>query len=203
MSGIVIITISLNQKIVLVRAINILSINPKPEVEQDLVKIIEDATEYFPRETWDEIECVGKLVVERDVKIAMNGVSCEALPFEKLVKRVGGTKTRRRLGGLVLGVAWDPVVAVYHYFDAQRFRRAVYLVHDYVTDRIGFASLFRIDDESSRKVVAHGLGHSRGLHHHMEPIDFMYSGLLSARSLEVEGFCGSCLQRLAEGQRGT
>lgn len=185
------------------RAINILTINPKPGDEQDLVKIIEDATGYFPRETWDEIECVGELVLERDVKIAMNGVSCEALPFEKLVKRIGRTKTRRRLVGLVLGVALDPVVAVYHYFDAQRFRRAVYLVHDYVTDRIGFASLFRINDESSSKVVAHGLGHSRGLHHHMEPIDFMYSGLLSAHSLQVEGFCEPCLQRLTEGQKGT
>jgi hypothetical protein len=146
-----------------VRAINILTINPKPGDEQDLVKIIEDATGYFPRETWDEIECVGELVLERDVKIAMNGVSCEALPFEKLVKRIGRTKTRR----------------------------------------IGFASLFRINDESSSKVVAHGLGHSRGLHHHMEPIDFMYSGLLSAHSLQVEGFCEPCLQRLTEGQKGT
>jgi hypothetical protein len=79
----------------------------------------------------------------------------------------------------------------------------LHLVHDYVDERIGVVSLFRINKGSSSKVVAHGLGHNRGLRHHQEPIDLMYSGLLRTPTLRVEGFCKVCLRKLTDNQADT
>jgi hypothetical protein len=50
-------------------------------------------------------------------------------------------------------------------------RRIVNLVRDYVASDVGMISLFGSDEESAVWISAHGLGHSRGLVHHTEPID--------------------------------
>jgi len=117
---------------------------------------------YFPAETWDDVECLGKLSQEHDVKIAIGEDSFGA-----------------------------------------RFKQALYLVHDYVTETIGVISFFRVEATASSKVVAHGLGHSKGLRHHLEPIDLMHPELLRTSTLQVEGFCKACLSRLTKDQRAT
>jgi len=99
---------------------------------------------------------------------------------------------------LFLGITTDPVVAMYHFFDRTSFKKALYLVHDYVDEKVGVVSLFQVKEESSRKLVAHGLGHNRGLRHHVEPIDLMYSKLLNSLTLQVDGFCEVCLRKLAK-----
>ena len=63
-------------------------------------------------------------------------------------------------------------------------------------EKVGFASLFQLNERSSNRLVAHGLGHNRGLQHHVEPIDLMHSELLSSSTLQVDGFCEACLRKL-------
>ena len=181
-------------------SINVLTINEEPENEQDLVKIVESAKSYFPTETWDDILYLGRLNLEHDIKIATNGKSFEALLFEKLIKKIERIKNSENIVDLLLGITPDPVVALYHFFDGKEFKRALYLVHDYVAEKVGIVSFFQLSDENSNKVTAHGLGHNRGLRHHMEPIDLMYSELLRSPTLRVEGFCKVCLRTLAKVQ---
>jgi len=185
------------------RSINVLLINGKPENERDAIKIVEDASNYFPAETWDDVEYVAKLILEHDVTIATGEESCGAFLFEKLTKRIRRIKHSNRLMNLLLGITLDPIVAVYYFFDGRHFKRTLHLVHDYLDERIGVVSLFRVNEESSSKVVAHGLGHNRGLRHHQEPIDLMYSEMLRTPTLQVEGFCQVCLRKLTENQKDT
>lgn len=184
-------------------SINVLTINGEPENERDLVKIVEDARIYFPTETWDDILYMGNLSLKHDVKIATSGESLGALLFQKLIKRIRRIKGSDRLMSLLLGITPDPVVAMYYFFDGKNFKRALYLVHDHVAEKVGVVSFFRLNKETSSKVIAHGLGHSRGLRHHVEPIDLMYSELLKSPILQVEGFCKVCLRILTKDQTDT
>lgn len=181
------------------RSINVLTVNGKPENRPVLVKFAEGARSYFPTETWDEIKYLGKLSLEHDVKIATSGKSFGAFLFEKLKKRIRRIRDSYRLINLLLGITTDPVVATYYFFDGTHFRRTLYLVHDYVNEATGIISLFAVNDRYSSKVVAHGLGHSKGLSHHLEPVDLMYSELLKTSTLQVEGFCKVCLRKLTGG----
>jgi len=185
------------------QSISVLTINREPENEQELVKIVEKARNYFPIKTWDDILYLGKLNLEHDLNIATNGKSLGALLLERLIKRIERIKDSDRLMSLLLGITPDPVVAAYHFFDGKNFRRTLYLVHDYVTNKVGVVSFFQLNEETSRRVVAHGLGHNRGLRHHVEPIDLMYSELLRSHMLQVEGFCRVCLRTLTKAQTDT
>jgi hypothetical protein len=185
------------------RSIDVLLINGEPANGRDVIKIVEDASCYFPTETWDDVEYLAKLILEHDVTIVTGGESFGAFLFEKLTKRIGKIKRSNKLMNLLLGITPDPIVAVYYYLDGRRFKRTLHLVHDYVDDRIGVVSLFRVNEGSSSKVVAHGLGHNRGLRHHQEPIDLMYSELLRTPTLQVEGFCKVCLRKLTEDKTAT
>lgn len=182
------------------RSINVLTINGEPENERDLVKIVEDAKTYFPTETWDDVRYLGKLCLEHDFKIETGGKSSGAFLFEKLVKRMERIKDPARLINLLLAITPDPIVAVYYFFDGKIFKKTLYLVHDYVAEKVGIVSLFQVKEESSSKVVAHGLGHNRGLRHHAKPIDLMYPELLRVSALQVEGFCEVCLRKLKKDQ---
>jgi predicted Zn-dependent protease len=183
------------------RSINVLTINGEPENERDLVKIVEDAKTYFPTETWDDVRYLGELCLEHDFKIETSGESSGAFLFEKLIERIERIKDPNRLMSLLLGITPDPIVAVYHFFDGKTFKRAIYLVHDYVAEKVGVVSLFQIREEVSSKVVAHGLGHNRGLRHHVKPIDLMSPELLRVSALQVEGFCEVCLRKLKKDQK--
>jgi predicted Zn-dependent protease len=129
-----------------------------------------------------------------------SGESLGAFLFEKLTKRIGKIKDSHGLMNLLLAITPDPIVAIYYFFDGKHFRRTLCLVHDYVAETVGVVSLFRVTKRYSSKVVAHGLGHNRGLRHHLKPIDLMYPGLLRTHTLEVEGFCKACLDKLTQNQ---
>ncbi len=178
------------------RSIDVLTINDDPESDRDLVRIVEDARCYFPSETWNAIHYLGKLRLEHDFNIAANEELFGAFLFEKLVERIENIKHPDRLMSLLLGITSDPIIAMYYFFDGKHFKKASYLVHDYVAERVGVVSLFRVDKGASSKVVAHGLGHNRGLRHHLKPIDLMYSKLLKSPTLQVEGFCKICMDKL-------
>ena len=178
------------------RSINILTIDEKPEDDADLIKIVEEAKGYFPAETWEEIRYLGKLSLKHDVKILVGKQHLGGFLFEKLIERFGKIIGYLGLGNLFLGITTDPIVASYYFFDGKQFKRTVYLVHDYVTQKVGVVSLYYVNEKSSRKVVAHGLGHNRGLHHHVKPVDLMHPELLKFPRLQVEGFCKVCLREL-------
>jgi len=180
----------------IMQSISILTISRECEKQLDQVKIAEDATGYFPTGTWDDVRYLGKLSLEHDIKIATNRELVGAFLFEKLTQRIRRIKNSYRLLSLLLGITPEPIIAMYCFFDGERFRRALYLVHDYVAETFGVVSLYRVNESSSSKVVAHGLGHSRGLRHHLEPIDLMYPELLKTPTLQVEGFCKVCLCKL-------
>ncbi len=180
-----------------VHSIDVLTINEKVEDTRDLVTIIEDARDYFPTETWDAVRYLGKLSLEHDFKIAIKEESAGAFLFERLIDEMARIKASKRLMNLLLGITPDPIVASYYFFAGSNFKKALYLVHDYVTKNVGVVSLFRVEEEDSSKVAAHGLGHNKGLRHHTEPIDLMYSDLLNTFDLQVNGFCRACTRKLA------
>nr|MDO8132616.1 hypothetical protein [Candidatus Njordarchaeum guaymaensis] len=185
------------------QSITLLTINGEQEKEEDLVKIVEDASGYFPIETWDDITYIGKLILTHDFKVATSTESYGAFLFQKLINRVKRIRDSNRLMNLLLGITADPIVAMHYFFDRTRFKRATYLVHDYVDEKVGVVSFFQVNKKFSDRLVAHGLGHNRGLHHHIEPIDLMYSELLSSPTLQVNGFCKDCLHKLTKDKTDT
>ena len=184
------------------QSLAVLTIGRKQDKKKDLVKIVEEGSGYFPTETWDTIEHVGELRFEHDFKIAIDQNSHEGFLFQKIIRKIRRTRDPNEPMGLLLGVTSDPIVVTYDFFDRTGFKRAIYLVHDYVDEKAGVVSFFRVNKEFSSKLVAHGLGHNRGLRHHLEPIDLMYSELLKSSTLQVDGFCEVCQRKLAEETSG-
>lgn len=181
--------------------IDVLTVNEEPENQTDLIKVVEEAKTFFQTETWDEVRYLGKLKMNHDITITSGKEHRGAFLVEKLTKRIRDLRNTE-LMNLLLGITQDPIIATYYYFDGRLFRRTIFLVHDYVSEKIGIVSLFRVKEAAS-KVVAHGLGHSKGLSHHYKPIDLMYSKLLSAPALRVEGFCKDCRGKLKKDQTNT
>ncbi len=163
----------------------------------DLIKIIEEAKRYFSTETWDDVKFIGELKITHDITMATGKESYRAFLIENIIKRIKKTRNAK-LTNLLLGITEDPIIAMFFYFDGRTFKRSLFLVHDYVSERIGVVSLFQAEEKVAIKVVAHGLGHSKGLTHHHKPIDFMYSKLLNAQTLKIEGFCKDCQEKLYE-----
>lgn len=185
-------------QIVIMEPIGLLAINPETnEQVHNFAKTVEVATSYFPIETWDSIKYLGEINTRCDVRILAGKTVCEAFLFKRLVERVRKFRKMSKWLNLLLGVTTDPIIATYWYFDGKRFKRANYLITDYVARSIGVVSFFQVECESSKKVVAHGLGHNRGLRHHIEPVDIMYTELLKASTLRVEGFCEACKKEMS------
>lgn len=179
-------------------SIGVLTINDEPENVEDLASIVECAKEYFPVDTWGAISYLGELSLQHDVEIATRGEFFRAFIFDRLIEKVRGLRRPERADDLLLAITRDPIVATYFVFNGKTFKRTSYLVHDYVASGNGVVSLFAVEEDASSKVVAHGLGHNKGLRHHAKPIDLMYSELLQSPSLRVEGFCNKCLGQLAD-----
>lgn len=182
------------------QSVNVLTINEGHENGHDLIKVTEYARSYFPTETWDDIRYLGSLNWKHDIEVQTNGESLGAFLLENLTKLIGKIKDSHKFMPLLLGITPDPIIAMYYFFDGKHFKRALYLVHDYVTEMVGVVSLYQLNKGSSSKVLAHGLGHSRGLRHHSQPIDLMYSELLRTPTLQVEGFCKVCLNKLTKNE---
>jgi hypothetical protein len=176
--------------------IDVLMINEGIDGEEDLIRVIDDAKKYFPQESWGAVNYLGELRLDHDIKIGTDEQSFGAFLFEKLIRRIKRAAGRDSLVGLLLGITLDPVLVVNYSFDGRNFRRTGYFVHDFVAEKIGVVSFFRIHKPSCAKVVAHGLGHNKGLNHHVHPIDLMYVELLKEPMLQVEGFCNICLRKL-------
>ena len=180
--------------------IDLVGINTGVKSDLDVVSLVEQAKGYFPGETWGEIRFHGQLSLECDVKVSLGKQTLGALLFDKLTARIVKIIDELGLKGLLVGLTLDPIVGISYFLHERTFRRTAYLVHDYMNGRFGVVSLFSIDDETSSKVVAHGLGHSKGLHHHEKPADLMHPELLRLSTLQVNGFCRACLLDLKENE---
>lgn len=176
--------------------IDVLTINEGPNNEEELIEILGQACEYFPRGTWESIGYLGNLNMEHDIRIASNRRVYGAFIFEKLVRKIRKLKNMFEAFELLLGITSDPIVTVYYKFEMGTYERMVNLIHDYVSEDVGVVSLFRIKNESASKLIAHGLGHNRGLRHHMDPVDLMYIDLLNCPMLNKEAFCRECTSKL-------
>jgi hypothetical protein len=185
-----------------VHSISVLAINGESVENVDLVKIVEDASGYFPSQAWDETRYLGKLTLEHDVKILAGKQPSDGFLFKNLIEKL--RKIRSALGSetlshaLLLGMTGEPIVDTCFSFDGASYKRIVYLVHDYVTEKVGVVSLFSVNEKFSSKIVAHGLGHNRGLRHHEKPADLMHPELLRLPRLQVEGFCKICIRELTD-----
>jgi hypothetical protein len=177
-------------------SIDVVTINGKSENLSDYVAIVEDARNYFPIKTWDTVQYSRELHLKHDVKIAMNGKTFGAFSFKALIKRIRSLKNHDQLVSLLLAITADPIIAIHYFFDGRNFKRTSYLIHDYVDEKIGVVSFYHLEKELSKKVIAHGLGHNKGLVHHLKPIDLMYPELLKCSTLQVEGFCEDCLHEM-------
>ncbi len=177
--------------------INVLAINEEVEDEIDIVEVIENAKDYFPTETWDMVRYLGRIRLEHDVKIAMNEESLGAFLFERLLERIEKIRSSSKPGTLLLGLTSDPIIGSYIFFDGKNFKKISYVVHDYMNENVGVVSLFRVEQEKLSEVVAHGLGHNKGLRHHVKPVDLMHPELLRFQRIKL-GFCRFCLQKLSQ-----
>ena len=169
--------------------LDFVTINCEDRTDVDYLKMVEVATKLFPITILDEISDKGSIQVLSRWKAAIEGKSYRALLFQETFKKLKGKDP-------LIGMIKDPVIAFYHFFDRTNFKKAIYLVHDYMDERIGVVSLFYLEEDASSKLVAHALGHKEGLRHHTEPIDLMYSELLTSYQSIKQSFCPVSVDKL-------
>jgi hypothetical protein len=170
-----------------------------PEADR-ILKLIEDACEYFPVNLWDEIEFVGNVELHHDISILYDGRVYRSLVFKDLFSLLRKLKEKN----VLLGITSDLVVRIYSFYDKirKKFRTRLFPVSDYMGRGIGFVSLFDKRDDLPSKLIAHAFGHNRNLEHHQDPIDFMYEGLLHAYQSINTPFCEACVYKLKEENQG-
>jgi hypothetical protein len=178
------------------QSLDMLTINEELRNREDLVELMWKAFSYFPRGIWEGVNFVGNISVKCHLEIRSKQDVCGALIFSHLLRKIKEMKNIFRTGDLLLAMTHDPVIVVYHRFEADRFKRTISIVHDYVSDNVGMISLYETDENVAAKVAAHGLGHNQGLAHHVEPVDLMYVELLHGRPIEIDGFCNECRRKL-------
>ena len=181
--------------------IDTLTINEEHKSEGEILEIIWKALEYFPKGLWDGVNYLGNINMMHDVKIRVESKKTVhgAFVFNRLVNKIKRVRELLQIKELLLAVTCDPIIALYHTFNFEKLSRTATLVHDYFSKDIGIVSFFRVkEEENATKVVAHGLGHSLGLRHHVKPIDLMYEGLLECDNLINDGFCSECLKRMRQ-----
>ncbi|MEM1674895.1 MAG: hypothetical protein QXN24_03920 [Candidatus Bathyarchaeia archaeon] len=177
-------------------SLEVLTVNEASRSIEEILEIIWRALEYFPRGLWDEVMYIGNADIKYDIKVEIKGESYRAFIFNNLLGKIKRIREAMKIKDLLLAVTANPVIAIYSKLGSKGISRVASLVHDYLSSDIGIVSLFAMKDDATTMVTAHGLGHSRGLRHHAEPIDLMYEGLLKSKSLSRDGFCESCLRRI-------
>ena len=177
-------------------SLEVLTINKGFEGD-DLLEIMWRALNHFPRGLWDRVNYLGDVGMKYDVKVRSRENIYNVFIFNNLIERIRRIRRMLQMKDLLLAVTRDPVIAIYHRFkfEVEGISQIASLVHDYVSSDLGIVSLFRVNEETASKIVAHGLGHNQGLRHHVEPIDIMYEGLLKHDVLN-EGFCNDCIKKM-------
>lgn len=139
---------------------------------------------------------LGGIKIKHNLQIKLGEQIFGALLFEDTLRKVREIKGMMKFESLLLALTHDPIISINYHLEDGVFKRIVNLIHDYVSSSIGIVSFFKIEGEISIMVTAHGLGHSQGLSHHLEPIDLMYVGLLKTKWIKYFGFCDDCKRQL-------
>jgi hypothetical protein len=176
--------------------LDVLTINEDSENEDELIEIVGQACKYFPKGTWRSIEYLGNLNIEHDVKVVFDARIYGAFILERLLRRIRKLKNMFKILKLLLGITSNPIVTFYYKFETGNYQRIVNIVHDYVSDDVGVVSLFKAKDVFAKMLIAHGLGHNRGLTHHFDPVDLMCIDLLNYPMLDKKNFCKECIIKL-------
>ncbi|MEM2321508.1 MAG: hypothetical protein QXS79_06495 [Candidatus Bathyarchaeia archaeon] len=182
-------------------SMEMLTVNEASKSIENILEIIWRALEYFPKGVWDEVRYLGNANIKHDVKIGIKGIFYKAFLFNNLIGKIRKIRGAMEIRDLLLAVTVDPVIAVYPQLEPKGISHMASLVRDYASYDVGIVSLFTLENDTAVMVTAHGLGHSRGLRHHSEPIDLMYEGLLGSRILNRKGFCRDCLRRVTGTKR--
>ena len=173
-----------------------LTINEELKNKEDLIEIMWKAFNYFPEGIWKGVNYLGNINVKHDLTIKSKEEVHGAFIFSNLMRKTREMKNMLKGEDLLLAVTHDPVIATYHRFELERFKRIINLVYDYVSNDVGMISFFETEEKATVKITAHGLGHNQGLSHHAEPIDLMYLRLLSGYPIKIDGFCAECQRKL-------
>lgn len=173
-----------------------LTVNEAHKSIEDILGILWKAVEYFPKGLWDEINYIGNIDIEYDMRVKFREITYGAFILNNFIERIKRAKRILNIKDLLLAVTRDPVIDVYPRIEFEKIRSIARLIYDFVSTDIGIVSLFGVEGENAIKVTAHGLGHNRGLRHHDKPIDIMYEGLLRHKELSNEGFCNDCLKKM-------
>ncbi|MCX8171254.1 MAG: hypothetical protein N3E47_04710 [Candidatus Bathyarchaeota archaeon] len=177
-------------------SIEALTINEQRENIEEILEFIWEAIEYFPAGLWEEVNYIGNINMKHDLKVKIKEEVYNAFIFNNLIEKIRRIRRILQIKDLLLAVTREPIVAIYHRFGGKTLSSFATIVYDYVSNDVGAVSLFKIEENISTKIIAHGLGHNRGLKHHTKPIDIMHEGLLKNVMLENEGFCNDCIKRM-------
>jgi len=178
--------------------LKMLTINEEDIDSEGVLEIIWRALEYFPRGLWDGAEYLGNINIRHDVKIKFKEVVYGAFILNNLMEKIRRVRKLLGIDDLLLAITYDPVITVYHRFEAKKINCFANLIYDYVSRDVGLISFFRVKEgEIASKIIAHGLGHSRGLRHHLKPVDIMYEGLIEIGKLRNDGFCSDCIKKIS------
>jgi hypothetical protein len=179
-----------------VQLLDVFTLNQDSQDRWELIEIVQLAMEYFPDKIWDGVKYIGNMDVTHNFKIKINQELRGAFDINVLIKRIRELRVLLEIDNLLLALTSDPVVLSYYRYGADKFNRILSLVKDFVASDIGLISLFDTDEETAIRISAHGLGHSKGLIHHSEPLDLMYVGLLDGSPLRNNSFCEDCKKKL-------
>ena len=173
-------------------SLDVVTINCKNQTYGDKLKIVERGVRYLPYRFFDSIENKGNIETNYYTEIQLRGKTYSAILFDKVMNTLG--KIREK--DLLLGVAVDPVISIYYFFDGRTFKKVPYLIRDYVGKDVGLVSIFSLEEYVASLVVTHGLGHHGGLKHHLTPKDVMHENLLQIIEELDSLFCQGCKDKL-------
>jgi predicted Zn-dependent protease len=175
--------------------LDLLTINYEPYSKEEIVELIYKALDYFPNEVWNFVIYKGVAKIPYDVKVNINDHNYDAFIYNKLLRKLREIKEGISKNKL-LAITLNPILIVSYHIDKGKLKQSTMLVRDWVVNDIGFASLFEVKENVSKKLIAHSLGHFYDLSHHFQPIDLMTPELKEIE--KTNSFCKNCKEKLAE-----
>jgi predicted Zn-dependent protease len=170
--------------------LDVVTINSE-DPNQDLVKLVEEGVEFFPPYIWDSINYTGEVEFPCDRELFMGERFIPSFEYRKLISRLRKIKRKKPLLGIISNhlVYFESI-----FYENGKLKISYMPIRDYM-EEVGFVSLLKLENQVASKIIAHALGHNRGLEHHHIPIDLMYPELRDITYVP-EQFCKKCIYTL-------
>jgi predicted Zn-dependent protease len=176
--------------------LDLLTINYQPSSKEEIVELVYKALDYFPSELWNFVIYKGVVKIPYDIKVSIDDNEYEAFVYNKLLRKLREIKKEFSSKNRLLAITLSPILMIRYYIDEGKIKQSILLVHDWIVNDIGFASLFEVKENVSKKLIAHSLGHFYDLLHHFQPIDLMTPELKEIE--KANSFCKNCKEKLVE-----